>query len=284
MLSGVPISQKEGFLQPISRWEFDGTLKDSVGELHLSLHDGAVIKEDHLDLTVGGYALSMPLKKELKGKTLEAWVQLDDLSQRGGGVMTLQSRDGTFFDAIVFGEQNPKQWMAGSNGFERTRSFSGAEEVDVEQAIHVAISYHPDGKIVGFRNGKPYGSEYLSNGPRTYPAEETIVGFGVRHLPAGGNRMLRGRIHRAQLYDRPLSAEEVEASYLGFPVAVTMATVLSALDEKERSQVQKWIAEKAMLEQEQASLGKVPLEASKSVVWSEMARAFFSLAEFQFLQ
>jgi len=96
--------------------------------------------------------------------------------------------------------------------------------------------------------------------------------------------MLQGRIHRAQLYDRPLSAEEVEASYLGFPVAVTMATVLSAMDEKERSQVQKWIAEKAMFEQELASLGTVPLEASKSVVWSEMARAFFSLAEFQFLQ
>jgi hypothetical protein len=284
MRNGTSDLATQGRLHPISRWEFDGSLQDSLGGLHLDLHDGAVIKEDHLDLTNGGYALSIPLKKELKGKTLEAWVQLDDLNQRGGGVMTLQSRDGVFFDAVVFGEQNPKQWLAGSNGFERTKSFSGVEESDVDQAVHFAISYHPDGRIVGFRNGKPYGSEYLSNGPRVYPANETIIGFGVRHLPAGGNRMLRGRIYRAQLYDRPLSAEEVEASYLGFPAAVTLSAVLAAMEEQERGQVEKWIAEKTTIEHDLSDLGKVPLEPTQSVVWSEVARALFGLAEFQFLQ
>ena len=36
-------------------------------------------------------------------KTLEAWVQLSDLQQRGGGVLGVQTLDGSVFDAIVFG-------------------------------------------------------------------------------------------------------------------------------------------------------------------------------------
>ena len=34
------------------------------------------------------------LAKRLRDKTLEAWVQLSDLGQKGGGVVTVQTRMG----------------------------------------------------------------------------------------------------------------------------------------------------------------------------------------------
>ena len=65
---------------------------------------------------------------------------LDNLTQRGGGVITVQEKDGGLFDSIVFGERDPGQWMAGSNGFVRTQSFNGTPEKAVE-LTHVAIAY-----------------------------------------------------------------------------------------------------------------------------------------------
>ncbi|MFV1964984.1 MAG: hypothetical protein ACC628_06145, partial [Pirellulaceae bacterium] len=53
-------------------------------------------------------------------KTMVIWVAPADLTQRGGSVLTLE-KSGGVFDAIVFGELAPSKWMAGSNGFRRTR-------------------------------------------------------------------------------------------------------------------------------------------------------------------
>ena len=52
---------------------------------------------------------------EVTDKTLVSWVSLDNLTQRGGSVLTIQYQDK--FDAIVFGEKHPVRWMAGSNFF-----------------------------------------------------------------------------------------------------------------------------------------------------------------------
>lgn len=56
--------------------------------------------------------------KPLLDKTLVAWVTLDNMTQRGGSVLTIQSADK--FDAIVFGERKQGSWMAGSDGLRRT--------------------------------------------------------------------------------------------------------------------------------------------------------------------
>src|SRR5690606_28225690 len=86
-----------------------------------------------------------PTSRDLAEKTLEAWVQLDDLDQRGGAAISVETRDGLAFDAIVFGEGEPRRWMPGSNNFARTESFGGVEEVDAAtRPVHVAIVYQPD--------------------------------------------------------------------------------------------------------------------------------------------
>ena len=273
-----------GALKPIHRWEFKGSLNDSVGGLTLNLQDGATLENDYLLVGPRGHAVSDPLKQQLREKTLEAWVQLDNLDQQGGGLLSVQTQDGNVFDAIVFGEQHARHWLAGSNVFARTQAFEGDEEREAkETVVHIAVAYHPDGRIVGFRNGKPYGKAYQSSGPMLFRAGDTVVGLGVRHLPAQGNRLLSGKIYRAQVYDRALSAEEVEASYLGFPAAVTTASVLESLGDSEREQVLKWQSELMELQSSLAKREKTPSEYRAEDSWSELARGLFSLKETIFI-
>lgn len=277
-------SKVESSLQPIMRWDFKGTLNDSVNGMVLTLQGGAKLEADHIVVGPSGYVVSEPLKSDLRAKTLEAWVQLDNLDQQGGGVVSVQTRDGGVFDAIVFGEQQRQHWLSGSNFFERTKAFGGYEDQEASQGIvHVAISYHPDGRIVGFRNGKPYGNEYQSNGPMLFRAGESVIGLGVRHLPAAGNRLLSGKIFRAQVYDRALNAEEVEASYMGFPAAVTTEAVLETLAKEEQEQMDRYKIELDHLRGELAQYATVPKEYTPENSWTELARALFSLKETIFI-
>lgn len=39
-------------------------------------------------------------------KTYAAWVKLNDVNQGGGGLVTLETNDGSTFDAIVYNETN----------------------------------------------------------------------------------------------------------------------------------------------------------------------------------
>ena len=199
---------------PIARWEFDVDLLDSVGTLNGEQHGSASVTNGHLRVDgKTGYVTTAPLTHNLTEKTLEVWLKLETLLQRGGGAVSVQTLDGAAFDAIVFGEREPGQWMAGSDGFRRTSSFGGTEEKDAQATtVHVAITWRADGTITGYRNGLPYGEPYQSDGPIEFKAGEAQVLFGLRHAPPGGNRFLAGRIDRAQLYDRALTPDEVAAS------------------------------------------------------------------------
>ena len=185
-----------------------------IGSLKVALEGSAKITQDGLRLDgKTGYAVTAPLPRELKAKTLEVWVRLDNLDQRGGGAISVQTRDGGRFDAIVFGEQEAGIWMAGSEFFRRYRRVGGkAEKEAVNRVVHMAITYADDGTIRVYRDGRPYGTPYRSSGPVAFPAGETQVVFGLRHAPAGGNRLLAGTIVRARVYDRALDESEVAAS------------------------------------------------------------------------
>ena len=151
---------------PLAEWDFTASLKDRAGGLHGKLHGAARQEERGLVLDgQSGYAATTPLNKDLREKTLEAWVRLDNLSQRGGGVFSVQTMDGRTFDAIVFAERNPGRWMAGSNGFVRTQSFAGPIEQEANQRIvHIAVTWAGDGQITAYRDGLPYGKSYARRG------------------------------------------------------------------------------------------------------------------------
>jgi hypothetical protein len=200
--------------RPIASWDLVRGLNDQAGASNLSLRGGAKLSPTGLKVDGrAAYAVSLPLGKDLKAKTLEAWVSIDRLQQSGGGVISIQTRGGGVFDAIVFGETEPGRWQAGSDGFQRTRTFQAPRETaGPNQFIHVAVVYGLDGSITAYRDGKPYGKSYQSNGPVHFRKGDAEFLIGMRHAPAGGNRMLAGTVRMAQVHDRALSADEVAAS------------------------------------------------------------------------
>lgn len=218
----------------LARWEFESDFNDSLGRLHGKPHGNAHLENGALVLDGTSFLQTVPIEKNLAAKTLEAWVQLDDLNQRGGAAISIETRDGVTFDAIVFGERNPRHWMAGSNGFVRTDSLDGVEETAATQRpVHVALVYQADGTIIGYRDGQAYGRSIRKSTIQTYHDGETEILFGLRHKPAGGNRYLKGRIHRAALYDRALSPEEIAAS-AGYQGYVSESQMIAALDDAKR--------------------------------------------------
>ena len=230
---------------PISVWDFDDSYRDSVGPLHARPHGAARIESGQL--IVDGrtaYASTLPLKSELAEKTLEVWVQVAGLSQRGGGVISVQATTGDLFDAIVFGEREPRHWMSGSNGFVRTKSFGGAAETHAgNEFVHVAIAYDADGTIRAYRNGQPYGQPYNGGPVVKFKKGQAEVLFGMRHGKSpGSNRMLAGRIEKAQLFDRALTAKQIELSskLQGF---VTHEELIAELSEEQRQTREQWVAE-----------------------------------------
>ena len=198
--------------KPFARWEFDTDLKDSIGNLHGTAKGSARISGGAL-LVDGSDAWieTGSIKSSFRAKTLEAWVELSDLNQKGGGVIGIQSLDGSTFDTIVFAELETRRWMAGSNNLSRTKSFNAPEENEaVQKPIHIAIVYQEDGTIIGYRNGIPYGKPYKTK-LQEFPKGGSQIIFGMRHK-GGGNNYFNGKIHRAQLYDRALQPNELAAS------------------------------------------------------------------------
>ena len=158
------------------------------------------------------YVATAPLTADLSANTLEVWLTLANLEQRGGGAICVHSPAGAVFDAVVFGEKEPGKWMAGSNGFSRWQSFNSPQELEAGSAVvQVAIVYGPERTITAYRNGRRYGAPYTAPSLATYEAGKSQVLFGLRHSPPGGDRFLAGEIDRAALYDRALTPEEVAA-------------------------------------------------------------------------
>jgi hypothetical protein len=211
-------------------------MRDSVGGLHGAPSGGAKVCDGQLRLDGRKtFVATEPLATNVQAKTLEAWVTLDNLNQAGGGVMGIQTLDGAAFDAIVFAERQPGRWMAGSDNFSRTQDFDGpAETVADKGPVHIAIVYDADGTISAYRGGTPYGKSYRGGAPFSFAAGKAQVTFGMRHAPAGGNRMLAGTIERAQLYDRALTPEEIAASAEVPPDYVNEATLVAHLGASER--------------------------------------------------
>ena len=210
---------------------------DTDGKFSGELIGGATLRNGRLVLDgKDSYVRTAPLGRELREKTLEAWVVLADLEQRGGGVITVETESGAIFDAIVFAEKDARRWISGSDNFRRTRSVDGpAETAKPGELIHLAIAYRADGSIALFRNGQPYGVPYTPDAaqPVTFPKTARLL-FGRRHT-GGGKAFFTGEIEEARLYDRALTAEEVAASFKAGPVGVSAGDIAKALTPEQKA-------------------------------------------------
>jgi hypothetical protein len=242
---------------PVARWSFDGDVSDSIGSLNGELQGGAKVERGRLVLDgKRAFAQTAPLAADLSEKTLEAWVVLPDLDTRGGGVITVEVNGGARFDAVVFGERQPKRWMAGSEGFVRTRDLPQANESVTDRPVHVAVVYAASGSITVYRDGERVGDPYspAGSGVQTYKAKGARVLFGLRHT-GGANGFLRGEIEEARLYDRALSAAEVKASAVAGPDAASVSTeaMLAAMTPTEKADRDRLLAERKVIDAKRAA-------------------------------
>ena len=145
-------------------------------------------------------------------KTLVVWAAPATLDQRGGSALTLDNGSEAF-DGIVFGEIEPKRWMPGSNGWNRTEKKQAAwaaENARADQFVQIAIVYR--GKDVAvYRNGQSYANYTMASAPQTF-GPSSVVLFGRRHLTAGDPaNSFAGRIKDARIYAKPLDAATLAA-------------------------------------------------------------------------
>ena len=263
---------------PLAEWDFAKDATDRRGSLTLQLHGSARIADGalHLDGKTG-YASSPPLPKPLRAKTLEAWVSLDTLDQSGGGVLSIQDLQGDIFDAIVFAEKDPRQWLAGSNVFSRTQTVNGSPEKNVSQPVHVAITWAEDGTIALYRVGRPYGQPYKSAGPVAFEPGKSQLLFGCRHGAPQGNRLLAGSIHRARLYDRALTAAEIAATVTLEESSVPLGAILAALPAPDCGKHRMLTSRVQSLQEKLASQ---PSGTGISDPWQSLALALLNTKEF----
>jgi mono/diheme cytochrome c family protein len=220
---------------PFARWDFTADAADSLGGLHGTLEGGAKIAGGRLILNgQTAFLRTGPIPRDIREKTLEAWLILPTAEQGGGGVISLETGNGSVFDAVVFAEREPRKWVVGSNFYSRTRNLGGMDETP-GQRVHVAAVFNADNSIAFYRNGEPYAAAYTPDTPlQTYKAGDAHVLIGKRHT-GGGNAFLTAEVEQASLYDRALSADEIAASFKSSGRLVPLPQLLAAMSPEQRA-------------------------------------------------
>ena len=231
-------------------------------------------------------AQSGSLPKTLTAKTLEAWVQLDDFKQQGGGVITVQHKDGGLFDSLVFAEKTPAHWVAGSDHFNRSELFEGPAETEAtKRPVHVAVVYQADGTIRGYREGQPYGRTYRKAPGATFEADQSQILLGCRHGSPTGNKGLRARIDRARLYDRALTPEEIAQTSRIEANTLRESDVLAAQTEAQRQQLKALQSQRDTMDQAlEAMRSTTSGDAPEVQAWTSLAQSLINLKEFIYLR
>lgn len=285
---GSSDSVDSGLPMPLAGWDFSEGIEDQIGSLDLILKGGATIENGRLKLNgSGAFAMSAPLQKPLAEKTLEVVVELANLNQRGGAALSVEKQGGGVFDAIVFAEREERKWMAGSNVFARTQDFAGGqEEVEaVNSPVCLTLVYRSDGIIEGYRNGEPYGKSYRASKLETFPKGDSRFLLGLRHSPSESGRWLSGAVHSARVYDRALTAEEVElsAQSSGMGKYVSERKIQAAMSSDQR---QRYLKLGKAIENDHAALEALKLEDDSDPMraWADLAHSILNLKEFIYLK
>lgn len=272
--------------EALAEWTFDKDLSDTKGRMNLELTGTARIENGALILDGKSMAKSGSLPKKLIAKTLEAWVMLDNLTQRGGGVVTVQGKDGVLFDSIVFAEKTPAHWVAGSNFFDRSELFEGPAETEAAiRPVHIAVVYQPDGTISGYRDGKPYGRTYSKAPAAVFETGVSQVLLGCRHGSPTGNKGLAGRIFRARLYDRALTPGDIAKTARIESTTITEADILATLSNDQRTQLTHLQSQRDLLTQTLESTRSIAASTDPVLqAWTSLAQSLINLKEFIYLQ
>ena len=255
--------------QPMAAWDFENDLNDSVQDLHLTAH-GDVRFADGRVILDGAWLQSPELPDSLSAKSFEVRFLLRDLDQPGGGLMGVEGPD-SVFETLVLGERRPRHWISGSNNFSRTLDFpADAAETVTDQELHLVLVYQADGTTQLYRNGAAWGQSYRK-GQHTFPAGQSRILLGLRHLPAGGNRGLRVEIAQARLYDFALTARQAAEAAAGRVFGISRKALQQAMTDQQ--QRQRTELESAVVSIQQ-QLSNVPPDVSAESLQQQRLREF----------
>jgi hypothetical protein len=135
-------------------------------------------------------------------------------------------------------------------------------------------------KLQGYRNGKIYGKPYTTNLYK-YQKNKSVITFGVRHLPASRQRLLRGSISQASVYDRALTQSEIHAIF--HPNSyVSLKEVERSLSSEEMNLYTKLTAHRDSLEKKLRELEAT--EVADKPGLEDLALALFNMKEFIYLK
>ena len=274
--------QESQIAKPSLHWDFKNGLVDSIAGVKCFLKKGAKLENGELIVKQSGYAVTEKLPFEVSEKTLSSWVKLDNLNQRAGGVMTIQNLTGGVFDSIVYAEKESRKWMSGSNGFARTKAFISAPiEIGADQEfVHLAITYSSNGTITGYRNGEIYGQPYQANSTKFLKAE-SVISFGVRHLPASPNRLLQGRIKKASLFDRALTSDEILSKF-NPGLHITEEKIVNDLSPEQKETYRKLLKELEIVKKKIKKIEE--FENTNKPDLQDLALALFNMKEFIYIK
>ena len=267
---------------PMARWDFEEDARDQIGDLHGQLHGGAVIENGKLIVgRKNGCFTSSPLQRDLGEKTLQVLVQLDNLTQQGGGALGIQTLDGHTFDSVVFAEGVPGQWLPGSEFHSRTQSPGGPGETEAsKRPVWITMTYAKDGMIQVYRDGALYGRAYRKAGLQNFQKGKAQAIIGFRHGQPGSERLLFGKIDEARLFDRALTAEEVGLS-LGMEMPPSREDFLKQLTSVQRASLQKLEDRLVVLRDLQRNLNR---GSRPSTPLADLAHALFNSKEFIYVR
>ncbi|MFQ6043056.1 MAG: DUF6785 family protein [Candidatus Poribacteria bacterium] len=171
---------KELFWKYIPRW-LSIADKNALSDYY---RGESTVEKGQLVLGANKWAITTGYKgPEIKEKTLVAWVYIDDLNITHGAPIAIQQTDADSFDAIVYAERQPRQWMAGSSHFIRTQdAVPGFKETETGKLVYMAISYEDDGgdaHVRIYRNGDLIG-DYTKGFMASWVAGNVEALFGIR--------------------------------------------------------------------------------------------------------
>jgi hypothetical protein len=153
------------------------------------------------------YIQSLSFIPNITNKTLSGWVKLGSTTQQGGGLINLQSDDGITFDAIVYNETD-QGWGFGSNGFTRT-GWSNVKETSTSVWVNIVATYE-NLNYKMYRNGNLILTLTSFNALNYNFSSKSLIGY--RHT-GGSNAYLNANISQVQIYNRALTASEVQQNF-----------------------------------------------------------------------
>ena len=110
---------------------------------------------------------------------------------------------------------------------------------------------------------------------------KSVLTFGVRHLPASRQRLLRGSISQASVYDRALTQSEIHAIF--HPNSyVSLKEVEKSLSSEEMNLYTKLTAHQDSLEKKLRELE--PTVVADKPDLEDLALALFNMKEFIYLK